>query len=57
MQMRKNIMEKNIVKQEERYFKLIKRKKELEKKLMLVEHKRKKLALNLHELKFQSSFI
>ncbi len=55
--MRKNIMEKNIVKQEERYFKLIERKKELEKKLMLVEHKRKKLALNLHELKFQSSFI
>lgn len=50
-------MEKNIVKQEERYFKLIERKKELEKKLMLVEYKRKKLAINLHELKFNSSFI
>lgn len=57
MQMRINIMEKNIVKQEERYFKLIERKKELEKKLMLVEYKRKKLAINLHELKFNSSFI
>ena len=47
-------MEKKIVKQEEKYFKLLKRKKELEKKLYSVEHRRKQLAMNIHDLKYHT---
>jgi hypothetical protein len=54
MQIRVITMEKKIVKQEEKYFKLLERKKELEKKLYSVEHKRKQLAMNIHELKYHT---
>ena len=37
-------MEKKIVKQEEKYFKLVERKKELVKNLVAVEQNRKRLA-------------
>jgi hypothetical protein len=50
-------MEKKIVKQEEKYFKLLERKKELEKKLYSVEHKRKQLAMNIYESKISYSLI
>jgi len=54
MQIKVRTMEKKIVKQEEKYFKLLERKKELEKKLSFVEHKRKQLAMNIHDLKYHT---
>lgn len=47
-------MEKKIVKQQQKYFKLVERKKELVKKLVAVEQKRKRLAVDIHDLKYHT---